>query len=69
MEITMDFNEKTATNAVLDSFSNIKNERLKYIMNSIVTHLHKVIKEVEPTDEEWLQAIMFLTNTGQKCIR
>jgi catechol 1,2-dioxygenase len=63
----MDFNEKTATNAVLDSFSSIKNERLKYIMNSIVTHLHEVIKEVEPTDEEWLQAIMFLTNTGQKC--
>tara|TARA_B110000483_G_scaffold20896_1_gene23518 strand:- start:836 stop:1315 length:480 start_codon:yes stop_codon:yes gene_type:complete len=67
MEITMDFNEKTATNAVLDSFSSIKNERLKFVMNSIVTHLHEVIKEVEPTDEEWLQAIMFLTNTGQKC--
>ena len=24
-------------------------------------------EEVEPTEEEWLQAIMFLTNTGQKC--
>ena len=63
----MDFNEKTATKAVLDSFSSIKNDRLKFVMNSIVTHLHEVIKEVEPTDEEWLQAIMFLTNTGQKC--
>lgn len=63
----MDFNEKTATNAVLDSFSSIKNDRLKFIMNSIVTHLHEVVKEVEPTEEEWLQAIMFLTNTGQKC--
>ncbi len=62
----MDFNEKTATNAVLDSFSSIKNDRLKFIMNSIVTHLHEVVKEVEPTEEEWLQAIMFLTNTGQK---
>ena len=63
----MDFNEKTATNAVLDSFSSIKNDRLKFIMNSIVTHLHEVVKEVEPTEEEWLKAIMFLTNTGQKC--
>ena len=24
-------------------------------------------KEVEPTEEEWMKAIMFLTKTGQKC--
>ncbi len=63
----MDFNENTATEAVLNSFANIKDQRLKAIMNSIITHLHQVVKEVEPTDKEWLDAIMFLTNTGQKC--
>ena len=63
----MDFNENSATEAVLNSFSNIKDKRLKAIMNSIITHLHQVVKEVEPTDKEWLDAIMFLTNTGQKC--
>ncbi|MDC0457856.1 6-chlorohydroxyquinol-1,2-dioxygenase [Alphaproteobacteria bacterium] len=63
----MDFNEKNATEAVLNSFSNIKDERLKTIMNSIITHLHQVVKEVEPTEEEWMKAIMFLTKTGQKC--
>ena len=63
----MDFNENTATEAVLNSFANIKDQRLKAIMNSIITHLHQVVKEVEPSDKEWLDAIMFLTNTGQKC--
>ena len=36
-------------------------------MNSLITHLHQVVKEVEPTEDEWMKAIMFLTKTGQKC--
>ena len=63
----MDFNECNATEAVLESFSNINDDRLKTIMNSIITHIHQVVKEVEPSEEEWMQAIMFLTSTGQKC--
>ncbi len=63
----MDFNESNATEAVLDSFSKIKDKRLKQIMNSLITHLHQVVKEVEPTEDEWMKAIMFLTKTGQKC--
>ena len=35
----MDFNEDNATEAVLESFSNINDDRLKTIMNSIITHL------------------------------
>jgi catechol 1,2-dioxygenase len=63
----VDFNESNATEAVLDSFSKIKDKRLKQIMNSLITHLHQVVKEVEPTEDEWMKAIMFLTKTGQKC--
>ncbi len=63
----MDFNENNATDAVLSSFAKIKNKRLKQIMSSIITHLHEVVKEVEPTEDEWMKAIMFLTKTGQKC--
>jgi len=33
----------------------------------VVTHLHAVVKEVEPTMEEWMAAIKFLTATGQMC--
>ena len=63
----MDFNEHNATKAVLESFNNINDKRLKTIMNSIITHLHQVVKEVEPSEEEWMKVITFLTNTGQKC--
>ena len=62
-----DFNENTATDGVLKSFQTIKDQRLKELMGSIVSHLHMVVKETEPTFEEWLKAIEFLTKTGQKC--
>ena len=47
----------------MNSFAGIKDNRLKEIMSSIITHLHEVVKEVEPTEEEWMKAIMFLTKT------
>ena len=62
-----DFNESTATDGVLKSFQTIKDQRLKKLMGSIVSHLHMVVKETEPTFDEWLKAIEFLTKTGQKC--
>ena len=37
------------------------------MISSIVNHLHEIVKETEPTFNEWLKAIEFLTKTGQKC--
>jgi protocatechuate 3,4-dioxygenase beta subunit len=62
-----DFNEQTATAAVLERMSGCRDARLKQIMTSVVTHLHAVVREVEPTMDEWMAAIRFLTETGQKC--
>jgi len=62
-----DFNEFTATTAVLERNANCRDERLRRIMTSIVTHLHAVMREVEPTFEEWAFVIDFLTRTGQIC--
>jgi protocatechuate 3,4-dioxygenase beta subunit len=62
-----DFNENTATAAVLERLSGCKDARLKEIMTSVITHLHTLIREVEPTPDEWMTAIRFLTETGQKC--
>jgi len=62
-----DFNEHTATAAVLERMSGCEDARLKLIMTSVVTHLHAVVREVEPTTDEWMAAIRFLTETGQKC--
>jgi len=41
--------------------------RLRQVMSALVRHLHAAVKEVEPTHEEWLAAIKFLTKTGQMC--
>jgi catechol 1,2-dioxygenase len=62
-----DFNEQNATAAVLERLSGCRDERLKQIMTSVVTHLHAVVRELDPTMEEWMAAIRFLTATGQKC--
>jgi len=62
-----DFNEFTATRAVIERMANCRDERLRQIMTSVVTHLHAIVREVEPTFEEWAFAIDFLTRTGQIC--
>jgi catechol 1,2-dioxygenase len=36
-------------------------------MTVVVKHLHAAVKEIEPTHEEWLAAIKFLTDTGHMC--
>lgn len=41
--------------------------RMKLVMSAVVKHLHALTKEIEPTHEEWQQAIDFLTAVGHKC--
>jgi catechol 1,2-dioxygenase len=36
-------------------------------MNVIIRKLHEAAREIEPTQEEWFKAIMFLTDTGHMC--
>ena len=36
-------------------------------MTSLITHLHDFVREVKLTEEEWINAIQFLTAVGQKC--
>jgi hydroxyquinol 1,2-dioxygenase len=63
----MDFTEETATDAVLASFAGTPDPRLRQVLESLVRHLHGFVREVEPTFEEWEQAVRFLTATGQRC--
>jgi len=62
-----DFNESTSTAAVIERMANCRDERLREIMTSVVTHLHAIVKEVEPTFDEWAFTIDFLTRTGKIC--
>ena len=59
--------EEQITRNVLDSMVNAPDARLKYVMISLVNHLHAFVREVELTEEEWMQGIQFLTRTGQMC--
>ena len=41
--------------------------RLREVMAALVKHLHAAVKEIEPTADEWMAAIKFLTDTGHMC--
>lgn len=59
--------EEQITQNVVESMADAPNARLKAVMTSLIRHLHACIREVELTQEEWGQAIQFLTRTGQMC--
>jgi len=62
-----DFNEDTITRAVVESFRETPDPRVRQIMTSLVTYLHGFVRDVDLTFDEWLYAIKFLTRTGQMC--
>jgi hydroxyquinol 1,2-dioxygenase len=62
---TRDFNEHSITDAVIERLANTPDPRLKQIMTSLVRHAHHFVRDVEPTYDEWMTAILFLTRTGQ----
>jgi catechol 1,2-dioxygenase len=61
-----DFTEETAADAVVQSFANTPDPRLRELLTSLVRHLHAFVRDAEPTIAEWQRAIEFLTATGQK---
>ena len=63
----MDFTEETAAAAVIDSFTDTPDPRLRELLSSLVTHLHAFVRETRLTLPEWEAAIGFLTEVGQTC--
>lgn len=61
------FTEQDSADVVTSQNVNAEDARLREVMNAITRHLHAAIKEIEPTQDEWMKAIMFLTETGHKC--
>lgn len=59
--------QNTITQAVLERMEDMPDIRLKTILTRLVHHLHDFARDVKLTEEEWFQAIQFLTRTGQKC--
>ena len=61
------FTEADSVEVVTGRNRNAENERLKEVMEVITRKLHEAVKELEPTQDEWMQAITFLTETGHMC--
>jgi len=57
----------TLTEQVLERLETTPDPRVKYIMQSLVAHLHDFVRKVNLSEEEWAQGIDFLTRTGQMC--
>jgi catechol 1,2-dioxygenase len=59
--------EKNVTEAAMAQLAGCRDARLRQVVGAAIRHLHDLVREVEPTPEEWLAAIRFLTDTGHRC--
>jgi catechol 1,2-dioxygenase len=58
------FTVKDSVKVVQDRSGPKANKRVKYLVDTLVKHLHAYIKEARPTMDEWMYGINFLTRTG-----
>ena len=56
--------ELELTERVIASFADTPDPRLRQVMETVVRHLHALIREVRLTEDEWQRAIAFLTAVG-----
>ena len=61
------FTEDTSADVVIARNAKAGDARLAQVMAVIVRHLHAAVKEIEPTTDEWMTAVQFLTLTGHMC--
>ena len=61
------FTEDNSAEVVISRNAKAKDARLAEVMAVIVRHLHAAVKEIEPSEAEWFEAIKFLTATGHMC--
>jgi protocatechuate 3,4-dioxygenase beta subunit len=61
------FNDTELTTAVIRSFDETPDPRVKFLMEELVKSLHDFVRKTDLTFDEWSYAIDFLTRTGQKC--
>ena len=55
------------TQAVIDRMADCTDQRFKTVMTALVKHAHAFLREVEPSEAEWIGAVEFLTAVGKKC--
>ncbi|MEM7534509.1 MAG: intradiol ring-cleavage dioxygenase [Chloroflexota bacterium] len=58
--------EHNITDEVLNR-TNTDEPRTKEFLEKLIKHVHAFVRDFEPTEAEWFQAIDFLTRTGHTC--
>ncbi len=61
------FTADNLTAEVLKRTETTSDPRLREMMASFIRHLHGFVREVKPTQQEWLAGIRFLAETGHWC--
>lgn len=61
------FSEATSVEAVTGRNAGCPDARLRAVVDVLVRKLHEAVREIEPTPDEWAEAIAFLTETGHMC--
>lgn len=62
-----EFDANSITRAVIGRLSECEDARFKFVMESLIAHLHGFVREVSLSEPEWLAAIQFLTEVGRTC--
>lgn len=57
--------EQRLTDETIARMAGCQDTRLREVMTRLLVHLHDFVREVRPSEEEWMAAIRFLTETGQ----
>lgn len=60
-----DINQFTITDAVKASFKTEEGSRFKFLLETLIEHLHDYTREVNLTHEEWIGVLNFLYDCGK----
>lgn len=67
MEKNISTAEAKISAQAVKSFGDTPSPRVREIIQSLVKHVHDFVSDVELTEDEWMQGIQFLTDTGKMC--
>ena len=59
--------QENSAEVVVTQHTNAKTQRIGEVFSTLTSHLPATIKEIEPTQDEWISAIKFLTETRHIC--
>lgn len=62
-----DDSKDAITTLAVRSVEGAVSPRVRHISQSLIRHLHAFVRDVAPTEEEWMAGVAFLTRTGQMC--